>query len=126
MKKAWTHIMRTRARTLTPTIIKAQQMNIKLLKMLLFNMNHHTVISEKFQETKLISIRRQVMEDSLWKLAPYPLIYKLLIFLQVILNLIEKKIPLAQKNSTCPKKSHLPKIHLFAGQFKFLLLILKS
>lgn len=73
MKKAQIYI-----HTHTHTIIKAQQLNIKLLKMLLFNMNHQTVISEKFQETKLISIRRQVVEDSLWKLAPYPSIYKLL------------------------------------------------
>lgn len=41
--------MHMHAHVYTHTIIKAQQLNIKLLKMFLFNMNHQTVISEKLE-----------------------------------------------------------------------------
>ena len=55
MKKAHTH-----------TISRSQQLNTKLLNKILCNVNHQTVISENFQETKLIPFRRQVGEASLF------------------------------------------------------------
>ena len=53
--------------------------NILLLKTILCNINHQTVISETVKEIKLILIRRQGVEYNLQKLLPYPYIYKLLL-----------------------------------------------
>ena len=53
--------------------------NILLLKTILCNINHQTVISETVKEIKLILIRRQGVEYNLQKLLPYPCIYKLLL-----------------------------------------------
>ena len=55
-----------KAHTDTHTISRGQQLNTKLLHKILCNVNHQTVISEKFQETKLIPFRWQGGEDSLF------------------------------------------------------------